>query len=281
METAVLKQRKPSAKNSEFVSRKDGYTINPKDIVVIFDENERTDYGEDFEQFKDNIKTNGVLQNIKCYMQEDGQWHLAHGFRRMKAVLELHDDGHIIERISFDPITKNEEQILVEHFILNSGKNLTDVEAAKALKKLKVLMCTNNINDIAKRVSLPYQKVFTLLQFEENAGTAIKNSVIEGEMKFTVATTIVKENNSITKQNEALENARNEAKKDGKKNITIKHINSKKDSLLPFDVKLNMILHEARKMENADNDLINIVTEIAKSIKNGDPTEAITTFFTL
>lgn len=282
METAV-KAKKVTAKNSEFVSRKDGYTINPKNIIVIWEENERDDYGtpEDFEAFKENIKQNGVLQNIKCFIDENGDWHLDHGFRRMKAILELADEGHVIEKVSFDPVTKNEEETLVRHFTLNSGKNLTDLEAAKALKKLQILMCTDNINDVAKRVSLPYVKVYNLIKFESEAGSAIKNAVGEGEMKFTVAQNIVKHNKSVKDQIDTLEKSRENAKEAGKKTITSKHVSPKKDVQLAFDITLNIVLHEASKLENADKDLINLVETVMKAIKAGDPVESLTTYFTL
>lgn len=205
------------------------YSVPPREIVVDPSKNPRIDYGsgEEWEAFKEAIRDYGVQQNIKVsYNEETKKFELVHGFRRMRAVNEILDElqeGESIETLKFvnvDIVEDNQEDALIGHFILNSGKALNDVEMGEALNHLKVLTHESNISELARRVGLSYQKVNNLLTFAAGASAQIKKSVLSGETAFTSGVAMVKKTKgNIKDQNRMLKEAREAVNSDGKVKI--------------------------------------------------------------
>jgi len=204
-------------KNHELVKRTDGYKVNPIDIKVVWSENPREDYGstEDFAEFKKMIANEGIKSPILAFVNSDGVLQLAHGFRRMKAVLELIKEGVNITSVPVTQIENNQEAILRAHITMNTGKPMTDLELGETFRRLFNLN-GGNVKAIADSLAIDYQKVRSLLDLVNNAGTQLKEAVKENKLSVSQAKEIVKASSSVTEQNEVLQKA--------KENMTVIHV---------------------------------------------------------
>lgn len=266
-------------------ARKDSYRIDPLKIKVDFndkDGNPRTDYKispEKWKNFKESIKENGVLVSLKLYKDEEGNWNLAHGYRRLQAVLELLKEGTKIELVPFEQVIKNEEQILVDHFTLNNGEPLNDVELAEGLKRLKTMMGDDvKESDVARRVNLDYQKVHNLLKFVEKATTQVKKAVMRGDMSFAIANKIVRTSKSSSEQISLLKEGKQTSKEQGNDKIRAQHIKkvgSTSISKIPFEIKLRMALDNALQNKDVEKDIVKIFTQVIDAVKKTEPIENI------
>ena len=214
------------AKTSENVSRNDSYTINPLIVKVDWEANPRKDYGsdEEFAELMNSIKTEGVKMPITGYVSSEGEVILTHGFRRMKAVLELINSGFEITGIPFRVGTANQESILLEHLVLNSGKPLTDIETSETLLTLMKLSGKEDYSALAKRVGMNYQKVYRLVNFAKNASSQVKDMVANNTMSITAAIDLVNSSESIAQQNETATQLKTQADSTGSKKIKAKSV---------------------------------------------------------
>ena len=195
----------------ENLKRKDLFTVNPRAVTVTWEDNPRSDYGDsDFQELKESIRQCGIKDPVRVYPdKENDTYKLAHGFRRMKAVLELIEEGEEIALIPCLKVKNNAESILFEHLVLNSGKPLNSVEQAVVMTKLKSYGYT--AEEIGKKTGIAYPKVISLIKFSEEASKQIQESVRLGEMKFNTAMEIIRSASSTEEQNDLLEKARDEA----------------------------------------------------------------------
>lgn len=125
--------------------KKDLHLIDPRSIIVDFSTNPRVYYGtpEEQKKLKESIRVNGVKDPLLITNTKEGPV-LNHGFCRMKAVLELLAEGVDIAYVPCIPTARgyNEEQALLDHVTLNSGRPLTPMEKAGLYKKLINLQWT-------------------------------------------------------------------------------------------------------------------------------------------
>lgn len=247
---------KITLKKTGSASRKDAYTMNPKDIVVIWEENPRKNYGdESFKMLKESIRVAGEIINpLMITPTEDNEgWKLSHGFRRMKAILELADEGFVIESVRVQA-SKNQEEILVNHIILNNTtKELDDVELADCLRQLSKMIGDDNMQTLSKRTGIPYAKVRILLGFAESAGTILKDAVKKDEISFSAATEIAQNSNNIDSQVQILDAAKKGAELEGKKRVSSGNVNKvlgKSEKLSKDLQKLRTILCRVGEFEN-------------------------------
>lgn len=197
------------AKDSAQVSRNDSYTIDPRTIVIDWKENPREDYGTEEQQaeLKESIKLSGVLQSVYVYTKGT-EVRLAHGFRRMKAVMALIEEGVAIEKIPVTQMEANEEAHLIAHFALNTGKPMTDLEVGNTLNRLAKLMGKDNFAEISRRTGIDYQKVVKLINFVREASTQVKDAVAAREISLSAAAAVVSNTDSVAEQNETLAKAK-------------------------------------------------------------------------
>jgi len=257
--------------------------INPDNIVVDWDNkslgsNPRMNYSRNKSEWKlfvDSIRDNGIQQNIKLYLGADDKWHLRHGFRRFKAVQQLKEEGLVVELVPFDEVSDNEEEALVDHFDLNNGKPLTDIEAAEGLRRLRQLTGQKNVAELARRVHIPYIKAVNLLNFADKAATQVKKAVVDGNLSFAVAKNIVSASKNTTEQVKLLKEGQEHAKSTGKNKIRIKNIAKVKEAKLPLDKKLLEILDEAEHVEGMDIDFLNKVKSFVSAIQDGKSSKEV------
>src|SRR5690606_41041461 len=105
----------------DIAKRTDLFNIDPRLIKVDWDSNPREDYGdEDFEELKESIRSNGVEMPLLVFIDKvSNEIALAHGFRRMKAISQLIEEGVEITSVPIKNIPNNLETILAYHLTLN------------------------------------------------------------------------------------------------------------------------------------------------------------------
>lgn len=211
-----------SVSNSTQVTRSDSHRIKVLDIVVDWSSNPREDYGdEDFQILKESIKENGVKMPLTVYVDKStGHTHLAHGFRRMRALTELIAEGVTgLDIVNIVPTAHNEESILMDHLILNNGKPLSDVETSRTLWQLKQRMGPNSMKEISRRVGMPYQKIVDYISYYENGTSLSKELVSTKKMSMTTAMAVAKQTSGNDKQNKVLTKAIEQMKADNRSKI--------------------------------------------------------------
>jgi len=249
--------KKINLKNTAIATRSDAYSVDPRDINVNHQANPRQDYGdaEEFNELKESIKLNGLMQPVAIYIdQKDGRLHLAHGFRRMKAILELITEGVNFEKIRVFEVPNNEESILIQHFVMNTGKKLSDLELGDTLNKLTTYMGKDNFAEVGRRTGIKYEKVVKLINFARKSSTKIKDAVKAKELSLTTAVSMVNALDSVPEQNQALEEAKDHVAKTGGKKIKPENIKVlQSQSASPF-VKLRSFIQTVKSTNNVEMD---------------------------
>lgn len=272
--------------SGEGIKKTVGYQIDPTLIMIDDELNPRIDYGDgdDWDSFKESIRDYGLQQNIKVYYNEDdGKFHLVHGFRRMKAIMELlaEDTDQIkekLELIGVDIVENNKEEAIISHFTLNSGKPLTDAEMAEGVLRLKKFGGITKVAELARKVGLPYQKVNMLLTFAEMASSQVKKAVNTGEMAFTTAVNgIINKSGSITEQNTLLKEAKTRAKESGKTKVRISSISKEEKENL--ETKIGNLIAEASADESVPTETLEMFKSIIKALKDDVEIENILGYF--
>lgn len=135
-------------------TKTDIYNIDPRNIVVIAGFNSRTDFGN-IDELAAQIKEQGMLNPITVIPQKDDNgvehYRLVDGERRYRAVMKLINDGADISRIKALFLSKStsEEDMLVQQFLRNEGKNFTEYELGILCRKLRD-NCGKTVAEIAK-----------------------------------------------------------------------------------------------------------------------------------
>lgn len=266
-ETKVAK----NLRQTGLASRTDAYYMNPLDIKVDFESNPRKDYNEeDFSELKANIKENGIQVPISVYVDKsDGSVNLAHGFRRMKATLELISEGVNIEKVLVTTVTHNEEDILLNHLTLNSGLKLTDLETAYTLNKLSNMM-GGNIAEIARRTGMKYNKVVNLINFHKESSHYTKELVEDKKISMTVAQQLAKQVAGTERQNKILEKAIKRMEEDGRSKIAPADLPDVK--LQHRTNHLNLFKETVTKlaMEEVESVSVSDLFTMIKAMENGE-----------
>lgn len=232
------------------VKRTDIYTMNPMDIKVKWADNPRYDYGteEEWAELKNSIRNEGVKNPVQIYLdKKTNEVYLAQGYRRMKAVLELVNEGLTdLKAIKVQLIEFNEETILQNHYTQNNtGKPLNDIEMGELLLKVKKLS-GQSLEEIASRFGMTYQKVNKLINFVTQASSMNKKLVAQKKLSLNSAIAVTKQAHGIREQNEILKNATSEMEKSGKTKIKPEH-------LMKSGVKTTVHTASINKLENDTN----------------------------
>ncbi|MEX0597503.1 MAG: ParB N-terminal domain-containing protein [Candidatus Paceibacterota bacterium] len=269
----------------EGATRTDLYYIDPRKIVVDWDENPRKDYGpdEEIEEMVNSIINEGVKVPIKVYSKE-GKLHLAHGFRRMKATMIAIERGDNIERVPAQQVPYNMEAILMDHITLNSSKPLNVVE--KSALYLQIMKKSGiNQAELGRRLGIAKSSINVLVNFEEKASTPVKKAVLNGTLGFEGATRLIRDTEGVDAQNEALKKAIEDTGQEGTSNggnkkkrasLTAVKKATGSNTLTPFE-RLVQVADGVQGTEFGDllNSVVNMarkkrdVNKIIEFVKNG------------
>lgn len=219
---------KTATKFRDFGKRADLIKANPLDIVIDWDSNPRKFYGnEEFEELKKDIAKKGVINPIEVYIDKNtNTLNLAGGFRRMKAVLELINEGTNIEFVPLHQVENNLEDILASHYRMNNtGLPMNEVEVADLVEVLYNLI--GDYKKVAEKMSIDYQKVLRYVDFAKKASTMTKEMVANKEMSLSTAIAVTKQTNGILEQNKVITEAKEKAAENGRKKVKASDLNKK------------------------------------------------------
>ncbi len=243
-------------KKEEFKSTKnDIHLIISSEIVANEALNERDvdNYG-DIEELTENIREHGVKNPLHGYRETDANgkmlFNVTHGFRRARAIAALLKEG---VEIKVPCLTRkksdfSKENIIIEHFTLNSGMPLSTLEKANSIKKL--LNYNYTVAQISKALSLTESYINNLLLLA-SAPMAVKNAVQSKKVAASMVMEVLRENKDLDKVSEIIENVITEAKTNGKEKAT------KKDLVKTGGSK------KASKKEDSKKDVMLIIKELS------------------
>lgn len=222
-------------------TKTDIYNIDPRSIVVVNGFNSRTDFGN-IDELAAQIKEQGMLNPITVIPQKDENsvetYRLVDGERRYRAVMKLIGEGHDIARIKALFLSKStsEEDMLVQQFLRNEGKNFTEYELGILCRKLRD-NCGKTVAEIAKMLG-KNQGVISYaladLEYDPRIQEMLKTNQICGpdvRRVFTAAKEKYGKDKYEQKAIDELLNIKKKAVKDGKEDVSIK------DCLLVSDSK--------------------------------------------
>lgn len=222
-------------------TKTDIFNIDPRSIVVVDGFNSRTDFGN-IDELAAQIKEQGMLNPITVIPQKDENnvetYRLVDGERRYRAVMKLIGEGHDIARIKALFLSKStsEEDMLVQQFLRNEGKNFTEYELGILCRKLRD-NCGKTVAEIAKMLG-KNQGVISYaladLEYDPRIQEMLKTNQICGpdvRRVFTAAKEKYGKDKYEQKALEELLKIKKAAVKEGKEDVSIK------DCLLVSDSK--------------------------------------------
>ena len=222
-------------------TKTDIFNIDPRSIIVVDGFNSRIDFGN-IDELAAQIKEQGMLNPITVIPQKDDNgietYRLVDGERRYRAVMKLISEGHDIARIKALFLSKStsEEDMLVQQFLRNEGKNFTEYELGVLCRKLRD-NCGKTIAEIAKMLG-KNQGVISYaladLEYDPRIQEMLKTSQICGpdvRRVFTAAKEKYGKDKYEQKALEELLKIKKAAVKEGKEDVSIK------DCLLVSDSK--------------------------------------------
>lgn len=195
------------------ISRPETYLIDPKNIIIKDEWNARKDYGN-LEELSNSILESGLRNPIRIYM-EDGKPHLTDGFRRLKAIMNLIEQGHEIKavRCLYEDKGYNEEKRVLDMLLCNDGKRLEPIEEANVIQRLVNFGWTQF--QVATKIGKTQGYVCQRLKLLE-APVVVQTALAEGNIT-TSAVIDVLNNVPESEQTAVVELAVETAKANGKK----------------------------------------------------------------
>lgn len=164
----------------------DMFKVDPRAIVMDKTKNPRNFYGtrDEWKSHKASIKANGVKDAV-LVKRVKGELHLVHGYRRMLAVMELLAEGVDIPLVKVEvaPRGYTEQQELMDHIILNSGKPLTPMEEAVVFQRLKDSGMTQvEIADALGKTQGAVSNTMKLAKLPERIQDYINEGLVSGSL---------------------------------------------------------------------------------------------------
>ncbi len=262
--------------------------IDPRELVINWSDktlgaNPRKDYGSPavWKAWQKNIAAEGIKDPIFIYKEADGRYHLSHGFRRMKAMLEilaLNNPNFDYQLVPVVVTKKDEVAFLKNHFTLNTSLSMNEIEMAQGIRNYMKLTRTKNIQLVARELGIEYVKATQLNKFINSAHRNVAKAVSDGVITFSRAKTIVKVAKSLGEQADLIEEGRKAAAaalEAGKGNGKIRAYHMKKVKAAEekangaVDTKIVNILTDARSSKALDKDFIDRMLEVVSAIREG------------
>lgn len=201
--------------NEAIVGRTDIYYIDPTKIVVQNGFNPRLSFDSNkLEDLKNSIIANGVRVPLIVKLNNDNQFVLIDGERRLRATLMAIEEGNQIVSVPCRVERKQMTEIdmLTLAMTANESERLTPVEEARAFDRLRNYGL--NVSDIAKKIGKSPTFVNNRLSLLDASPEVLKE-VEEKNITFTEVKEIVEASDGIESQKEKLEEVK--AKKEEKK----------------------------------------------------------------
>ena len=199
--------------------RSDVHRVNPALLIIENGWNTRDDSPELLEHIDtlaQSIAEIGVRKAIEVKLI-DGKLIVRDGHCRVRATMRAIE--HYKAQIKTVPIISvdryaNDADLILNQVISNSGKPLTTLEEAKVYKKL--LDMGWNQGDIAKKVGKSNGRISQILSYLEMPAS-VQAQVASGAVSASLAQSVVKNAETPAQASQALQEAVETAKKNGRK----------------------------------------------------------------
>lgn len=179
------------------------YKIDPREIVVKENWNERTDFG-DLEELARSIAQNGIYDPLQVLKNKENIFEIVDGERRLRATMIAIENGADIKAIPCIVVDKkkNELERLLIQFITNEGKRFTPVEEAGVFKRF--VGWGLEIEEIAKLTGKSLTHIYERLILY-SASPEVKKALQNREITLAEAREIAKTSDgTIADQSEKL-----------------------------------------------------------------------------
>ena len=223
--------------------RTDIYQIDPRNIVVVEGFNARKNF--DLDELKEQIRKVGVLNPITVIPFKDKEtgaekYRLVDGERRYRAVMALLAEGEDIKRIKamYLPKGTEEEDLLIQQLLKNTGKQFSEIEMAKLFNRFKEqwgYTQTEIADKFCKKASF-VSRCMALLDLPAEIIEMMERGEISADTARQIAN---RHKDDVDAQVEDAEKAVNTAKAKGKKTATTKDI--------PVNVQAANLIAKIRK----------------------------------
>jgi len=181
--------------------------------------NVRTDYGDkdgSFQELIDSIRENGIIVPLRGYRDKDkdGEWFAIDGHRRLRAAMHLVENEGLTIRVRVvvvDARKISDEQIIYDMVTTNSGKALSPIEMAEAVRRL--IAYGHKPKDIAKRFGKS-QGLINNLSLFASSPKRIRDLVADNRISYSLVMDVLKETKDFNEALEQIENALSVSKKE-------------------------------------------------------------------
>lgn len=194
------------------INRQDAFTMDPRNIVVDEDTNPRKYYGndEEWQEHVDSIRSMGVREAIQVYSREDKSgnrvFHLAQGFRRMRAVMQIiAENPDALKTVPVTITDGNRERMLLDHLVLNGSKELLEIEKAGIISQLSAW--SYEVKDIAEMTKYTEVKVRRYIDLINGASKQVIKAIQNQTISISTGIELVKNTPDTIEQNKKLEKA--------------------------------------------------------------------------
>ncbi len=247
--------------------------VDPRNIVVVDGFNVRTDMG-DIEALANSILEMGLQVPLMAKkVRGEDKFELVDGHRRFKAIQHLMANGHDIPFVKVLPFTGNEEDRVLAMVTTGTGqKPLTELEQAEAVKRL--VNFHYKPEEIARKVGKSVPHIYNMLTLA-NASRKVKELVISGEISGTTIVHIVRQTADEREQYKMVQDAIENAKKEGKKKATAKNVSKLVQKNPAQKLKELIALLDAKGIKN---DKTEFVAELVASLKDSSVEDLVKMF---
>lgn len=224
--------------------------------------NVREDYGE-IENLAESILEIGVQNPIRVFKNSNDEfYYLTDGHRRHAATKEAlqYAKNEIYIPAIIEQQNNTEANRVIDQLILNNGKDLTALEQSIAIDK-----AVNNygwdVNTIAKRVGKSNASIYYYLKLSSSV-PELKKALKNEELTFGAALDIIKQNDTHTKQLDALNKLREKNNKDS--NNKSKKIGQRQTNKKGRITNLYNKIIEKTNEKNVSSDKINMLKMLSE-----------------
>lgn len=232
--TQKPKGKTPTKSKEDEVSRGNLFLIPVSKLEVEPGFNQRIDYGsdEDFQEFMDNIKENGIINPIRVipHPTKKGMFYIREGHRRMKAIELLEKAGVKMGKIKAMIASKETfEESLFKMASANNGKPFTPIELG--LVCIVLMDRGFSVKEIASKLGIPEAKIYNYISLAK-VPKKFHGPIAKGEISHVVISSLVREcDGDFSKVEKLIEDASKRAAKEAKrkgedkpKKVTAKHV---------------------------------------------------------
>lgn len=235
--------------------------------------NIRTDYGTtdgSFEELVKSIEANGIIVPIRAYRDKDneGQWIAIDGHRRLTAAMKLVEEKGLTIRakvITVDSRKVSDEQLIIDMVVTNSGKPLSPIEMAEAVRRLI------NYGYSAKDVATKFGKnvhFIRNLELLASAPKRMRDLVSQNKVSYSLVLNLLKDSPDFNEASNKIEEALSLSIKENRFKNKTEIIDSEEDFEVNEEVHAKISKRHLNEVRNVIDSFKELRSVLKKQIDN-------------